>query len=114
MLGIVSKKGRDFVYLAEWRAKDKSECQYFRFAIVSDDNLEIQSNNYMKGYTGAMQIKTKSTICFKPEDVVVIRGYRYTILNVDGNRKEEGEQAQARFENNGNVPVYLSLRKAGL
>ena len=38
---------------------------------------------------------------------------KYAIVNIDGNRKECGELAMEHFKYNGNVPVYITLRRAG-
>lgn len=60
-----------------------------------------------------MVIKTKSLIEFEPEDLIIFQDQKYTIINVDGNRKESGEQAYLKMKKNGNTAIYLTLRKAG-
>jgi len=116
MLGVIANKQREnqkYIYSAKWIKRDKTECCTFRFAIVNDDNTRKTDFNKLSGFSGDMTIVTKSTIDFSPMDVIVFRCQRYTIEVVDGNRKEEGEQAMAQFITNGNIPIYLTLRKAG-
>ena len=114
MLGVIANKQREkYIYSAKWIKRDKSVCCFFRFAIINDDNTRKVDFNKLSGFSGDMTIVTKSTIDFKPEDVIVFRCQRFTIQVVDGNRKEEGEQAMAQFTTNGNIPIYLTLRKVG-
>ena len=116
MLGVVANKQSDnarFVYIAKWTNADRTKCSNFRFGIVTDDNSEKTDFNKLSGISGTMKIKTKSTLPFAPEDVIMFRGQKYNIVIVDGNRVESGEQAMSRFNINGNVPIYLTLRKAG-
>lgn len=116
MLGVVANKQSDnakFVYMGKWWNADRTRCCNFRFGIVADDNAEKTDYNKLSGISGQMKIKTKSTLPFEPEDVIMFRGQKYNILLVDGNRVESGEQAMSRFNVNGNVPIYLTLRKAG-
>lgn len=113
MLGVVAKKGQENIYKALWLKEDKSKSCWFSFCMEKDDNLQAEIRNNLRGFSGTMIVKTKSTIDFQPNDVVKFRGNRYTIINVDGHRKDEGEQAMARFEKTGNVETYLTLRKAG-
>lgn len=116
MLGVIANKQREnqkYIYSAKWTKRDKTGCCTFRFAIVSDDNTRKTEFNKLSGLSGEMTIVTKSTIDFAPGDLILFRGQRYTIQVVDGNRKEEGEQAMAHFTTNGNIPIYLTLRKAG-
>lgn len=117
MLGVVANKQTSdakYIYIAKWYRADRTDCRLFRFGIVQDDNTQKVDFNKLSGLSGTMQIQTKSIIPFSPEDIVIFRGQKYTITLVDGNRKMSGEQAMARFNvNNGNVPIYLTLRKAG-
>lgn len=116
MLGVVASKqkgGSKYIYSAKWMSRDKTKCCIFRFAMAKDDDIRRQDFNKLSGDTGEMKIETKSTIPFRPEDVIVFRGQRYTVQVVDGDRKENGEQAMAYFVSNGNIVVYLTLRRAG-
>lgn len=116
MLGVVANKQSNnakFVYIAKWYNVERTKCANFRFGIVADDNTEETDFNKLSGLSGTMKIKTKSTIPFEPDDVIMFRGQKYNIVLVDGNRTESGEQAMSRFNINGNVPIYLTLRKAG-
>ena len=116
MLGVLAKKQKDnvkYIYSAKWVNRDKTKSCIFRFSMVQDDNIRKNYFNKLGGFSGEMVIETKSTIKFMPEDVVIFRGQRFTIQLVDGNRKEEGEQAMANFKENGNIPIYLTLRRVG-
>lgn len=116
MLGIISKKQekeKKYIYSAKWMSRDKTKNCIFRFAIIQDDNERKVDFNKLSGITGDMVIETKSMISFEPEDVIVFRCQRYTIQQVDGDRTRSGEQAMARFVENGNIPIRLTLRKAG-
>lgn len=116
MLGIIAKKQKEnvkYIYSAKWTNRDKTESCIFRFSMVQDDNIRKTYFNKLGGFSGEMVIQTKSTINFMPEDVVTFRGQRFTIQLVDGNRKEDGEQAMSRFTTNGNIPIYLTLRRVG-
>ena len=116
MLGVISNKQKDgskYIYSAKWVSKDKTKCSIFRFAMAKDDDIRKVDFNKLSGNTGEMKIETKSTIPFMPEDVIIFRCQRYTIQSVDGDRKRDGEQAMAHFVSNGNIVVYLTLRRAG-
>lgn len=107
-------KGDDMIYRATWIcADDRNKYGYFRFAIVKDDNTIKELSRNMEGTSGDFYIRTKSSIKFVPDDLVVFRGVKYEITVVDGNRKEESEQAYYRFARNGNTNIYLTLRKMG-
>lgn len=107
-------KGDDMFYRALWQSsEDVNNYRYFRFAIVKDENTKKEIIRNLEGTTGDFYIKTKSTIKFKPDDIVVFQGVKYTILIVDGNRKEEGEPAYYKFRQNGNINTYLTLSKMG-
>lgn len=124
MLGIVaSKYNKDhkndrYIYIGNWvSGEDKMIEQKFNFALVEDDDLLEADFNKLSGLQGTMLIKTKSLINFQPEDLVYWQGcgnnQKYIIEKIDGNRKEMGENAMAHFKYNGNVPVYLTLKRAG-
>ena len=124
MLGCVAskynknRKEERFIYVGKWvNAEDKKEERLFKFALVQDDNIEEKDFNKIGGLQGTMLIKTKSLIEFRPDDVIYWLGsgnnQKYAIVNIDGNRKESGELAMAHFKYNGNVPVYITLRRAG-
>ena len=112
MLGVVANKEKYF-YTARWQNVDRTKCCNFRFAIEQDDNLQETDFNKLSGLSGVMRIKTKSTIAFEPDDLVWFRGQKYTVVIVDGNRTEEGQEAMINFNTNGNIPVRLMLRRAG-
>lgn len=102
------------IYYAKWiDVENKLKHKWFKFSLVADDNSQKKDFNRLSGYEGTMQIRTKSLIPFKPEDIIEFKKQKYTITLVDGNRKFEGEQAMLRANNNGNIPIYLTLRKAG-
>ena len=119
MLGIVSSKTRKdnegvrYIYIGKWQNALKTDIGYFRFAMVNDDNLQKQDFNKLSGESGQMLIQTKSGLPFKPDDLITFRGQRYSVLNVDGQRKEDGELAMVYFKTNGNITTYLTLRRLG-
>ena len=120
MLGcIANKQSKDDksvkqIYNAKWcNIENKLKMQWFKFSLVEDDNSRKTDFNRLSGYEGTMKIRTKSMIPFKPEDIIYFKGQKYTITLVDGNRKIEGEQAMAKVNANGNVSIFLTLRKAG-
>lgn len=118
MLVSIAKKQKDkgdkYIYFGLWlNHDDKLKNFWFRFSMVEDDNTKRVDFNKLSGNEGTMQIKTKSVLDFKPEDIIVFNKQKYTIVMVDGNRKEDGEQAYLRMRVNGNTAVYLTLRKAG-
>jgi hypothetical protein len=107
-----------YIYTAKWvSGEDKKIERKFNFALVEDDNLEEASFNKLDGLQGRMRIVTKSLIDFQPEDLIYWLGcgggQKYIILNIDGNRKEQGENAMLHFKNNGNIPIYITLKRAG-
>lgn len=102
------------IYNAKWvDIENKLKTKWFKFSLVADDNSKKTDFNRLSGYEGTMQIRTKSMIPFKPEDLIYFKGQKYTITLVDGNRKLEGEQAMAKVNANGNIAIFLTLRKAG-
>lgn len=114
MLGLVAKKEKYF-YTAKWVSrKDHTKNGYFRFAIKTDDNLYRQTLSNMSGATGNAVWETKSGLPFDVLDSLYFRGQRFTISNIDGNRKaeEDKEQAFNYVTNNGNIPITLQVRRA--
>ena len=112
MIGLLSPKN-EYFYCAKWISNfDRNNYAYFRFKIVTDDNLYQTVLDNMRGEKGDAVWETKSGIDFKPEDIIVFRGQKFHIKNVDGNRKAEPENEQAfmRFKNNGNLTKTLILR----
>lgn len=124
MLGsVASKRNKNnpqerYIYIGKWvSGEDKKIERNFNFALVQDDNLEEADFNKLSGLQGRMRIKTKSVINFQPEDLIYWlgcgNGQKYIIENIDGNRKEQGENAMMHFKYNGNVPFYITLKRAG-
>lgn len=115
MLGIISPK-KEYYYKAKWISNDdRTKTGYFSFKIVSDDNItEIDLDN-LGGETGNAIWETKSGLPFDPEDIVLFRGDKFHIKNIDGNRKAEPkrEGAYMFFKRNGNTVITLQVRKAG-
>lgn len=115
MLGIISPK-KEYYYKAKWICNDdRTKTSYFSFKIVRDDNtIEIDFDN-LGGETGNAIWETKSGLPFAPEDIVLFRGDKFHIKNIDGNRKAEPrkESAYMFFKTNGNTPITLQVRKAG-
>lgn len=115
MLGIISPK-KDNYYKAKWISNDnRNKYQYFSFSIVTDDNTYETDLNNISGTRGDAVWETKSGIDFQPEDIVIFRGQKFHIKNVDGNRKAEPENESAfmYFKKNGNLVTRLTVRKAG-
>lgn len=116
MLGIVSNKAKDgkkYICIGKWVCGDnKAKYGGFRFAIIQDENVFEKDFENLSGLEGAMIIETKSLIDFSPDDYIYFRGSKYQIVTVDGTRKES-EQAYATFNTTGNMPITLTLRKAG-
>lgn len=123
LASVASKRSKQrpnerYIYIGKWvSGEDKRIEKTFNFALVEDDNIEEADFNKLSGLQGRMRIKTKSIIDFKPEDLVYWQGsgngQKYIIENIDGNRKEQGENAMFHFKYNGNVPIYLTLKRAG-
>ena len=117
MIGLVAPKKETF-YVGKWQSiTDKTQHGMFRFMISTDDNTEGTHDDdfdNIGGVYGTAVWVTKSTLPFMPDDVIYFRGSKFHITNVDGTRKIEGENAFAYFTTNGNVPVTLYVRKAGL
>ena len=115
MLGLITKK-KEYYYRAKWISNDdRKKYGYFTFKIVKDDNTYETDLGNMSGTTGNAVWETKSTIDFQPEDIVMFRGQKFHIKNIDGNRKAEPSQEQAFywFKSNGNLVTTLQVRKAG-
>lgn len=113
MLGSVARKDKAF-YVGKWiNSEDITQSAYFKFSIQKDDNSIKTDFENLSGIEGGFIIGTKSTLPFAPEDIVMFRGQKYFIENVDGNRKTNSEPAFAIFKQNGNIVTTLTLRKAG-
>lgn len=115
MLGLISPK-KEHYYKAKWISNDdRKKYGYFNFKIVTDDNTYEADLDNMGGVTGNAIWETKSGIDFQPEDIVMFRGQKFHIKNIDGNRKAEPGQEQAFywFKSNGNLVTRLQVRKAG-
>lgn len=107
-------KGYDMFYRGLWQnAEDINDYGYFRFSIVKDGTTRKEIVRNLEGTTGDFYIRTKSTIEFKPDDIVTFQGTKYVIIMVDSNRKEENETAFYKFRQNGNVNTYITLSKMG-
>lgn len=124
MLGAVASKYNKnnpterYIYYGKWvSADDRKIEQMFKFALVQDDNVVEADFNKLSGLQGNMKIKTKSTIPFSPDDMIFWLGcgnnQKYIVENIDGNRKEQGELAMMHFNLNGNMPIYITLKRAG-
>lgn len=115
MLGLIARK-KDYYYTAKWISNDdRKKYGYFKFKIVSDDNLYKADVDNMSGYKGQGVWETKSSLDFQPDDIVLFRGDRFNIVNVDGNKKAENqEQAYYFFRYNCNTVTTLQVRKAGM
>ena len=115
MFGLLSNK-KEYYYTAKWISNDdRSKYAFFRFKILSDDNLYKQDIDNMSGCTGNAVWETKSLIDFQPDDIIIFRGQKFHIKNVDANRKAEPDKecAYMYFKFNGNTPVKLQVRKDG-
>lgn len=120
MLGVIAnkqkkdEKGVKYIYIGKWVSADNRRTHNFvRFAIESDDNSRKVDFENLSGIEGDFRIRTKSVAPFKPEDLFYFKGQKYSIINVDGNRKIDGELSQVWFNNNGNITTFLTLRKDG-
>lgn len=122
MLGIVAPKRNNktdkYIYVMQyWNPKIPLEKRYFKFTLISDDNLTKTELENLGGNEGNMVIETKSVAKLEPEYICKWIGQgedqEYSIINIDGNRKAMGEMAMALFKNNGNVPVRITLRRNG-
>lgn len=119
MLGMMAskyEKGNPYIYRMIWFNPEKPlEKKAFFFALLNDDNLLKTDFNKLSGLEGQMIIQTKSLIDFKPNDVCIWTGtgdnQKYTIINVDGNRKGIAENANMLFKHTGNVKVKITLRR---
>lgn len=115
MLGLISHKEKYF-YTAKWiSADDRNKTGFFKFKIITDDNTYMQDLENMSGTTGNAVWETKSGLPFEIDDIIIFRGTRFNITNIDGNRKaeEHNEQAYVYVKSNGNLVTRLMLRKAG-
>lgn len=120
MLGVIAnkqrkgEKGVKYIYVGVWvNAENRKEHKYIRFAIDADDNSRKVDFENLSGIEGDFRIRTKSVAPFKPEDLIYFRGQKYSIVNIDGNRKLDGELSQVWFNGNGNITTFLTLRKDG-
>lgn len=114
MLGLIAPK-KEYYYVAKWVSNaDRSQYAYFRFKIITDDNLQGSDLDNIGGDVGNGVWETKSGINFEPDDIVFFRGQKFNITNIDGSRKAEPEkeQAFAYFTTNGNIPITLNVRKS--
>lgn len=116
MLGLIAPK-KEYFYTAKWvSVADRTKQGYFKFKISTDDNTEGTHDDdfdNMGGVYGNAVWETKSTLPFMPDDIIYFRGKKFNITNVDGTRKIKGENAFIYFNENGNIPVTLYVRKAG-
>lgn len=114
MLGIISSKRKNkYIYVGHWLNDKRTEEGYFRLAIEKDDDLMEEDLHNLDGKFGNMRISTKSNLPFEPNDLVTIRGQKYSIEKVDGDRKLDGELAMVYFKDNGNITKYIDLRRLG-
>lgn len=115
MIGLISPR-KEYFYKAKWISNDdRKEYGYFNFKIVTDDNTYETDLDNISGITGNAVWETMSGIDFQPEDIVIFRGQRFHIKNVDGNRKANPRQENAFYyvKNNGGLVTRLQVRKAG-
>lgn len=115
MIGLIAPR-REYFYRAKWISNDdRKKYGYFNFKIVTDDNTYEADVDRMSGTTGNAVWETMSAIDFQPEDIVMFRGQKFHIKNIDGNRKAEPKKENAFYyvKNNGSLVVRLQVRKAG-
>lgn len=120
MLGCIANKQKRgnkeqlYIYNGQWvDSTNRINKKWFRFAILQDDNTQEKDFNNLSANEGFMRIMTKSLIEFKVDDIIYFGKQLYHIVNIDGNRLLEGQQAFARVKVNGNVAISILLRKAG-
>lgn len=121
MLGVVSCKIKQdkktgYIYLGKWiKATDRNVHGFFKFRILADEYSIKRDFNKLSGIEGEMTIETKSMLPFENEDIIMFRKNRYNIIRVGNDRttNESCENAFGVFENNGNLPIIIYLRKAG-
>lgn len=112
MLGIRAIK-KDYFYTAKWNSiSDPNEYGYFKCKFVNDGNLTRNSEiNNMGGFSGTTRIATKNAINFNIDDRVEMFNETYNIIDIDGNKKLDGERAFSKFKANGNIETVLTLRR---
>lgn len=116
MLSILVPK-KEYIYVAKYINPDNfADVNYFRFKIITDDNTYEHDLENMTGKKGDAVWETRSNIPFEPEGICYFRGDKFHIKMIDGNRKAVGiqEQAFANVKANGNIPIRLVMRKAGI
>lgn len=114
MLGIISSKRKNkYIYIGHWLNNERNNEGYFRLAIEKDDDLMEEDLHNLGGKFGTMRVSTKSNLPFEPDDLITIRGQKYSVIKVDGDRKLDGEMAMAHFKNNGNITIFIELRRLG-